>query len=63
MSVFSLSMSQVSLPRPYLPDFGSHAFLLNRLVSKPYIVCSLVAEYKLGFTITLRKYKTPVSEI
>ena len=33
------------LPRPYLPEFGSHAFLLNFLVSGPYIVCSLVAGY------------------
>ena len=28
MSVFSPSMSIVSLPRRYLPVFGSHAFLL-----------------------------------
>ena len=39
MSDFSLSMSVVYLPRPYLPEFGSHAFLLNCLVSDPYIVC------------------------
>ena len=45
MSVFSLSMSVVSLPRPYLPDFGSLAFLLKCLVSDPNIVCSLVAGY------------------
>ena len=29
ISVFSLSMSVVSLPRPYLPEFGSHAFCLT----------------------------------
>ena len=45
MSVFSLSLYVVSLPRPYLPEFGSHAFMLNCLVSEPYIVCSLVAGY------------------
>ena len=43
MSVFSLSMSVVSIPHLYLPDFGSHAFLLSCLVSNPYIVCSLAA--------------------
>ena len=48
MSVFSLCtcMSVVSLPRPYLPEFGSHAVLLSCLVSNPYIVCSLVAGYR-----------------
>ena len=45
MSVFSLSMSVVSLPRPYLHEFGSRAFLLNCLVSEPYIACSLVTGY------------------
>ena len=45
MSVFSPSMSVVSLPRPNLPEFGSLAFLLNCLVFGPYIVCSLVAGY------------------
>ena len=45
MSVFPLSMSVVSLPRPYLPEFWPHAFLLNFLVSESYIVCSLVAGY------------------
>ena len=45
MSVFSLSMSVVSPPRPYLPEFGSLACLLNCLVSDLYIVCSLIAEY------------------
>ena len=45
MSVFSLSMSVVSLPRPYLPEFGPLAFLLKCLVSDPYIVCSLVAGF------------------
>ena len=29
MSVVSLSMSVLSLPRPYLPEFGSLAFLLK----------------------------------
>ena len=43
--LFSLSMSVVSLPRLYLPEFGSHAFLLNCQVSDPYIDCSLVAGY------------------
>ena len=38
MSVFSLSVSVVSLPRPYLPEFRAHAFLLT------HIVCSLVAD-------------------
>ena len=56
MSVFSLSMSVISLPRPYLPKFGSHTFLLNWLVSEPYIVCFLVA----GFSRTLSKYKTGI---
>ena len=46
MSVFSLSMPVVSLPRPYLPEFGSLAILLNCLVSDPYIVWSLVAGYR-----------------
>ena len=46
MSVFSLSMSVGSLPRPYVPECGSHAFLHICLVSEPYIVCcSLVAGY------------------
>ena len=45
MSVVSLSLSVLSLPRPYLPEFGSLAFLLNCLVSEPYIACSLVAGY------------------
>ena len=45
MSVFSLSMSVVSLPRPHLPEFGSLAFLLSCLVFGPYIICSLVAGY------------------
>ena len=58
MSVFSLSKSVVSLPRLCLTNFGSHAFLFNCLVSKPYIVCSLVAEYRLGTAMTRRKYKT-----
>ena len=40
---------------PYLvhiynvPEFGSYAFLLNSLVSNPYIVCSLVAGYSDDF--------------
>ena len=38
MSVVSLSMSVLSLPRPYLPEFGSLAILLNCLVAKPYRV-------------------------
>ena len=46
MSVVSLSMSVLSLPRPYLPEFGSLAFLLNCLVSESYIICSLVAGYR-----------------
>ena len=46
MSVVSLSMSVLSLHRPYLPEFGSLAYLLNCLVSKPYIVYSLVAGYR-----------------
>ena len=50
MSVVSLSMSVLSLPRPYLPEFGSLAFLLNCLDSEPYIVCSLVAGYRDEFT-------------
>ena len=50
MSVVSLSMSVLSLPRPYLPEFGSLAFLLNCLVSEPYIVCSLVAGYRNDIT-------------
>ena len=45
MSVFSLSMSVVSHPRPYLPEFGSHTFSLNCMVCDPYIVCPLVAGY------------------
>ena len=46
MPVVSLSMSVVSLPRPYLPELGSRAFLRNCLViSYLYIVCSLVAGY------------------
>ena len=45
MSVFYLSMSLVSLPRPYLAELGSHAVWLNCLVSDLYIVCSLVAGY------------------
>ena len=53
MSVFSLSMSVVFLPRPYLPKFGSHAFLLNCLVFGPYIACSLVAGYSDGITQVL----------
>ena len=50
MSVVSLSMSVLSLPRPYLPEFGSLAFLLNCLVSVPYLVCSLVAGYRNDIT-------------
>ena len=50
MSAFSLSMSVVSLPRPYLPEFGSLAFLLNCLVSDPYIVCFLAAGYSNDIT-------------
>ena len=46
MSVVSLSLSVLSIPRPYLPEFGSLAFLLNCLVSEPYIVCSIVAGYR-----------------
>ena len=45
MPVVSLSMSVVSLPRPYLPELGSRAFLRNCLVFDLYIVCSLVAGY------------------
>ena len=48
MSVFSLSMSVFSLPRPHLPEFGSFAFLLSWLVFGPYFVCSLVAGYSDG---------------
>ena len=54
MFVFSLSMSVVSLPRLYLTEFGSHAFLLNFLVFYPYIVCSLLQDT----AMTLRKYKS-----
>ena len=50
MSVVSLSMSVLSLSRPYLPEIGSLAFLLNCLVSEPYIVCSLVAGYRDAIT-------------
>ena len=50
MSVFSLPMSVVSLPRPYLPEFGPPAFLLNCLLFGPYIICSLVAGYSDGIT-------------
>ena len=50
MSVFSLSMSVVSLPHPYLPKFGSHAFMLNCLVSEPHIICSLVIGYNADIT-------------
>ena len=48
MSVFSLSMSVFSLPHLYLMEFGPHAFVLNCLVSAPYIVFSLVAGYSDG---------------
>ena len=50
MSVFSLSMSVVSLPRPHLPEFGSLAFLISCLVFGPNVVFSLVAGYNDGIT-------------
>ena len=58
MSVFSLSMSVGSLPRPHLPELGSHTFSLNCMVSDPYIVCALVAGYSDDITQVL----TPVSK-
>ena len=49
MSVVSLSMSVLSLPRPYLPEFGSLACLLNCLVSELLLLQDT--------EMTLRKYK------
>ena len=45
LSVSFLSTSEFSLPCPYFLEAGSHAFLLNCVVPKPYIVCSPFAGY------------------
>ena len=52
-SVFSLSMSVVSLPCPYLPEFGSHAFCLIVWFTN-HVLSVLLLQ---GTAMTLRKYK------